>query len=283
MRKFKRGFLVVIQAPHQARVFLVRNLDGLQDLFHLFVVGAASFVKKLGDGGQLCDDGLVFGNFAVENSQRIGYGAALAVGAHFSDYGCERLAESFVEFDAVGGAAYGVEFERPVGDANAVEQGSQEFQNFRIAHGRLAAGGGGTDDLGVNLVELAVASFLRALAAKHRANREEFVQAALPEFVLDVGTDDPGGVFGTESERLSSIAFGAAAIFPGEHFFCDDVGFFADATGEEFGGLEDRRADFVEVVGAKDVAHGGFDEVPERGVGREKVAGSSGRFDHGEL
>ena len=70
---------------------------------------------------------------------------------------------------------------------------------------------------------------------------------------------------------------------PGEHFFRDDVGFFADASGEEFGGLENGRADFVEIVGAEDVAHGGFDEVPERRVGREKVAGSSGRFDHSLL
>ena len=45
-------------------------------------------------------------------------------------------------------------------------------------------------------------------------------------------------------------------------------------------GLEDGRADFVEVVGAEDVADGGFDEVPERRVGREKVARSSDGSDH---
>jgi hypothetical protein len=78
---------------------------------------------------------------------------------------------------------------------------------------------------------------------------------------------------------LPFIAFGAAAIFPGKHFFRDDIGLFAYATGEEFGGLEDGRTDFVEVVGAEDVADGGFDEVPKRRVGREKVAGSSGRLD----
>ena len=101
--------------------------------------------------------------------------------------------------------------------------------------------------------------------------------------MLDVGADDAGGVFGAEGERLSFIAFGAAAILPGEHFFRDNVGLFAYAAREQFGGLEDGRADFVEVVGAEDVAHGGFDEVPERRVGREKVAGSSGRFDHWSL
>jgi hypothetical protein len=79
---------------------------------------------------------------------------------------------------------------------------------------------------------------------------------------------------------LAFIAFGATAIFPGEHLFADNVRVFAYASGEEFGGFEDGSADFVEVVGAEDVADGGFDEVPERSVGREKVAGSSGRFDH---
>jgi len=36
----------------------------------------------------------------------------------------------------------------------------------------------------------------------------------------------------------------------------------------------------MEVVGAENVADGGFDEVPERCVWREKVAGSSDGFDH---
>src|SRR5271157_1216977 len=155
MRKFKRSARVVIQTPHQTRVFDEWDPDGIQDVLYFFVVGAAGFVQELSNGGESFDDGLISGNFAVEDSQRIGYGAALAVGAHFSYYGCERLAEGFVEFCAVGGAAYGVEFERPVGDAYAVEQRGQEFENFRVPGGRLAAAGGGADDFGVNLVELA--------------------------------------------------------------------------------------------------------------------------------
>ena len=142
---------------------------------------------------------------------------------------------------------------------------------------------GGADDLGADLIELAVAAFLRTLAAELRADVEELVEAAIPELVLDIGADYAGGVFGAEGEGLAFVAFGSAAIFPGEHFFRDDVGLFADAAGEQFGGLENGGADFVEVVGAEDVAHGGFDKVPQRRVGREKVAGSSGRFDHWSL
>ena len=121
---------------------------------------------------------------------------------------------------------------------------------------------------------------MRTLAAKLWPYIEELVEAAVPELVLNVGAHHAGCVFGAQGERLPSIAFRAAAIFPCEHFFRDDVGLFADAAGKEFGGLEDRCADFVKVVGAENVAHRSFNEVPQRGVGREKVAGSSGRFDH---
>src|ERR1035437_1514362 len=283
MRKFERSFLIVIETPHQARVFDVGNLDGAQNILYFFVVGAAIFVEELVDGVESFDDRLVFGNFAVEDAQRIGDIAALAVSAHFFYYGRERLAKSFVEFCSVGGAAYGVQFERPVGDAHAVEQRGEEFEDFRVSGGRLAAGGGGADDFGSDLIELAVAAFLRTLAAELRSAIEELVEAAVPEFVLDVGADYARGVFGAEGQRLSFIAFGAAAIFPGEHFLRDNVGFFAYAAREQFGGLEDGGADFVEVVGAENVADGGFDEVPERRVVREKVAGSSGRFDHRSL
>jgi hypothetical protein len=53
---------------------------------------AAGLVEILADAWQLFDDGLVFWNFAVEDAQRIGDGAALAVGAHFGD---DRI-ESFL-------------------------------------------------------------------------------------------------------------------------------------------------------------------------------------------
>ena len=74
---------------------------------------------------------------------------------------------------------------------------------------------------------------------------------------------------------MTFIALGAPAIFPGEHLLRDDVGFFSHAAGKQFRGLENRRADLVEVVGAENFAHGVFDKIPESGVRRKKIAGSS--------
>ena len=187
--------------------------------------------------------------------------------------GNEGVAEGFVVAGAVGGGADGVEVEGPAGDAELVEEGGEHFEDFGIAEGRLAAGGGRADDFGADLRELAVAAFLRALAAELRADVIELLQlAGFAELVFDVGADHAGGVFGAEGEGLRLFGLRAGAVFPGVHLFGDDVGFFADAAGEEGGVFEDGGADFAEVVAGEDLAGGGLDAVPERGFGRQQVA-----------
>ena len=78
--------------------------------------------------------------------------------------------------------------------------------------------------------------------------------------------------------RVRDCAFslcGAGAVFPGEHLLGDDVGFFAYAAGEEFGGFEDGGADFAEAVAGEEGAGGGFDVVPEGGLVGEEIAGAA--------
>ena len=140
MGELEGGARVVVEAADQAVIEYEMDSDRLQDLLHLLEVRAAAFVEKLADARKRFDDGLIFGDFAVEDAQRVGDGAALAVGAHFPDDGLERLAQRFVEAGAVGRAAYGVEFERPAGDADAIEQRGQQFENFGVAGGRFATG-----------------------------------------------------------------------------------------------------------------------------------------------
>ena len=236
-------------------------------------MGLGGFVEGVGDFGQCVDDGLVFGDLAVEDAQGIGDGAALAVDAHFRRDGNEGVAKDFVVAGAVGGGADGVDFEGPAGDAELVEQGGEHFEDFGVAQGRLAAGGGRADDFGADLRELAVAALLRALAAELRADVIELLQlAGLAELVFDVGADHAGGVFGAEGEGLRLFGLRAGAIFPGVHLFGDDVGFFADAAGEEGSVFEDGGADFAEVVAGEDA--GG--RWPRCGS-RERSPGAAGR------
>jgi hypothetical protein len=50
------------------------------------------------------------------------------------------------------------------------------------------------------------------------------------------------------------------------HFFANDVGVATDGTREEFGGLEDRSANFAEAEGAEDFVGGLLNVMPEGGV-----------------
>ena len=168
------------------------------------------------------------------------------------------------------------------GDTELVEEGGEHFEDFGIAEGGFAAGGGRTDDFGADLGELAVAAFLWALAAELGADVVELLQLAdFAELVFDVGADDAGGVFGAEGEGLGLFRLSASAVLPGVHLFGDDVGFFADAAGEEAGVFEDGGADFAEVVAGEDGAGGGLDAIPEGRFGREQVARAPDGFEGG--
>src|SRR5580700_2943438 len=138
----------------------------------------AAFVEKLADARQRVDDGLILRDLAIEHAQRIGYGAALAIGAHFRNDRLQSLAQRLIEGHAVVRAAHGIQFQSPSGDAEAVEQSRQHLENLRIPRRRLAAGRWRTNDLSIDLIKLPVAAFLRALAPEHGANTVELVQAA---------------------------------------------------------------------------------------------------------
>ena len=260
------GAGVVVEAANEAGFDDVGDAAGFERGFDLVEVRAGVVVEEVGDLREVVDDLLIVGVLAVEHAQRIGFGPALVVGAHLVLYGGEGLAQSCDVARAIAGGAHGVEGEAPAGDAQLVEEGGEHFENFGVAEGAVGAGPGGAEDLGADLPELAVAAALGALAAELWPDVEELLQhAGLVEAVLDVGADYAGGVLGAEGEGLAALSlrtFSAAAILPCVHLFRDDVGLFAYAAGEEFGGFKDGRADFAKGVTGKDCASGGLDTVP---------------------
>ena len=191
------------------------------------------------------------------------------------------IAQRLVVTHAVGGAADGVELQCPAAQTKFVEESGQHLEHFGVARRRLAACAGRADDLGVDLIELAVTSLLRTLAAEHRAETVELLQStAFVESVLNVGAHDACSGFGAKGHRLRLFAGGAALVFPGEHFFGDDVGLFADTAREQLGVFENRGANLVEVVTREDGAHLVLHTVPEVGVGWKQVTSSADGTNH---
>ena len=93
---------------------------------------------------------------------------------------------------------------------------------------------GCSDDLGIELVELAEAALLRALVAKGRAVGRDLERRILLPTFAEISAADAGGELGAKRDRFP------AAILERIHLLRDDVGRFTDRPGE-YGSLLDRR------------------------------------------
>ena len=56
-------------------------------------MGAAIVAEMIGDARQRFDDGLLFGNFGIEDAQRVGFDAALGIFAELVFYLAELFAQ----------------------------------------------------------------------------------------------------------------------------------------------------------------------------------------------
>ena len=206
----------------------------------------------------------------------------------------ERGAQGLEVTRTIGGGANGVQLEPPSANPQLVEKGGQHLEQLGVAQRAFGAGPCGSKHLGADLPELPITTSLRPLAAKLRSDVVKLLQdAELVELVFDVGADDASGVFRPQGEALAAILRGAMSVgngWPaadiigrdeGVHLFRDDVGFFADAAGEELRVLEDGRADLAEAIACKDRARGRFDAVPQLCLRREQVPGPTHLEDHG--
>src|SRR5262249_48171734 len=152
-------------------------------------------------------------------------------------------------------AADGIQLQSPFRNSQTIQQSRQHLQQLRIARRRLAPGRRRANDLRADLIKLPVASLLRPLPPELRANVIELVEAAVPKLVLDVSANHASSIFRAKRQRLSFITLSASSVFPRVHLFRNDVRLFAYPTRKQLRRLEDRRANFLEVVSAKHFAH----------------------------
>ena len=139
-------------------------------------------------------------------------------------------------------------------EASAFEESHYHFDDFGIDRGRV----GLAEDFCADLIELPVASFLRPLAAKHRANVVKFyVTGERLHSMFDIRSGDasrrlrPQGI----CFRDNTIFFGVGILTAVEriHFLVYDIGVGADRASKKFGFLENGEANFAEIVGFEGV------------------------------
>src|SRR5579862_2211116 len=154
----------------------------------------------VGNVRQVFDDGLLFGNFGVENAKWIRFDAPLRIGAELVMHLAQCSAK---RFDVLGAAIFvadGIDEELRAGETGGVEKGHEHFDQFGV-DGRCV---GLAENFGADLVELAEAAFLRAFAAEHGAHVIELHVAGKGlHAVFDVSAARGGGGFGAEGELVT--------------------------------------------------------------------------------
>ena len=126
--------------------------------------------------------------------------------------------------------------------------------------------------LDAELVELAVAAFLRALVAVHRARVPEAHRAVVDEAVLDGRAHRGSRGLGAQRELLAVQLVGE-----GVHLLLDDVGDLADRAAKQTRVLEQRRADVAVAVADRPVTNDYFEGKPAlRRVGQNVVHATDG-------
>ncbi len=164
---------------------------------------------------------------------------------------------------AIGGAAlgvtHGVDQGLEVAKAELAEEAHQQQDDLGVGPRSRVA-----DQLGADLMELAVAPALRPLVAELRPDVEQPHRLRpLAQAVLGEGARHRRGVLRAQREAL------AVLVGEGVHLLADDVGRLAHAADEELGLLHDRRADLGEAVAREHRPRGRFDPRPDLGLGRE--------------
>src|SRR5262249_11742931 len=215
-------------------------------------------------------DGLTAGRLAVEHAQRVPCEARLALIAQAVSNGRQVLDQAREIRRSRSCVADGVDMEREsVGKPERAEEVDQHGDHFRVERRMCLA-----ERLDVRLMELTVASCLRALVAKHRAEGVEPNGLRLHvKAMLDVRSEHRGRRFGTKGQRIP------ASVLERVHLFLDDIRLIADAAPEQLRALEERTPDLAIAVGLEDAPAGRFDALPTFHLAGQNVAYATDGFD----
>ena len=262
--ELKDGLGVVVETAHDCGVDGVFNACAAEIFLNLSKVRLALLAEVVGDFGSVLCDCLVLGTFAVEQTHGIFLKTAQAGGAELPAVAAEVVAQRLIVLCAAFGTADGVYLKPYLVKTESVENRLRRADKLRVGNGRLRA-----VLLKTELVELSESACLRLLVAV--AGNEVarlYRQTLVFEVVLKHRSRRARGTFGTQGNAL------AALCVEGVHLLLNDVGRLTHAAREELCVLKDRRADLLEAVCLRLLAHDALDELPAVALTGQHVLGA---------
>ena len=121
-------------------------------------------------------------------------------------------------------------------------------------------------------MKLAQTPFLGSLVAEHGPGVPQALNLIVKQTVLFTGAHTGRRTFGPQGQAV------AIAIFKGVHLFLDNIGDLTDGALEQFGLLQNRKADFTVAVACKQVLKLAFQILPEGRIIRQKIVHAANRL-----
>ena len=185
-------------------------------------MGFRLFVKIIAERRRVVEQRLNVRVFGVQHPQRVGIHPAFTVFIQFIG----KLLQVCHQRVAVVGARFqrtdGVQLQADVfGDAQLTPPARGQHNQLRVDVRALQA-----KHFGADLVELAVATFLRALVTEHWPDVPQTLFLIVQQTMFDAGTYAARRPFRTQRQAV------AIAVFEGIHLFFNHVGHFADRAFE---------------------------------------------------
>ena len=204
--------------------------------------------------------------FAVQKTQRIAVEAALAILAQLVEVRLEESLQLFSVLRTTFGAAYGIDFQLQILQAQTLQYLHSQQNDFRIDIRT-----GYAQSFYTELVELTQTACLRTVITEHRSDVIELRGSViLAQLMLNVSADSTGGVFRTQGNAA------VAAVGKGIHFLFNNVGGITDTALEQLCMLKHRSSDFFVAILCANFAHGFFQITPCVNVGRHNILRTSG-------
>jgi hypothetical protein len=219
------------------------------DTFKVVYTVVAEMIEKNWSLGHQLPAGL---DFAVEYPQGVGGFAALAIRAKFGAYTVEIAGQGLSKRLTTVGTAHGIYVKRDVGYMQLLQKYQEHVDDLGVNHGIIDS-----KYFYVDLMELAVPSFLGALVAEHGPDGVKFAHSGLQvQSMLNKGSNHRSGSLGPEGKKLP------VAVRESVHFLFHNICALSDTASEKLGFFKNGYSYFLVTEVAKDPSRYRFHQLP---------------------
>jgi hypothetical protein len=191
-------------------------------------------------------------DFAVKYPQGISGPSALAIRTEFSAHTVKVASQGLPKRLATVGTAHGIYVKRDVGYIQLLQKYQKQVDDLSVNHGVIDG-----KYFYIDLMELTVPSFLRALMAEHGPDGVEFTHGGLQvQSMLNEGSNHRSGSLGPEGKELP------VAVRKSVHFLFHNICALSDTAGEKLGFFKNGYSYFLETEVGKDPSRYRLHKLP---------------------